>query len=1085
VTGVRRTEGATLARRVLVGAVGLVIMLGGPTLASWLAIGTGTGIAGVGTLTAPGAPGASVAASTVSLSWAAGAVSGGGTVKYHVERRTNAGSTWSSVCGSTAAAPITGTSCSDTSVPSGTYRYRVTAVYRSWTAVGAESASPVTVTSDATPPTNVLSLASGATGAFLNGTTLFFNGNGAGSFQLKNAVTDSGAGATGPASATFPAIAASGWTHAAETVTSGTGSAPTITYTSSAYSWTASPSTPADQAIIGTDVAGNNATSSVHFVSDVAGPTGGALTVNGTVATAGGSSSFNNTGTFTIGTRTDFSADALSGFVSSVLTRETATLTSSDGVVDGTCGATWTGSTTIVGNPNQTLGNGCYRFTLTGTDKVGNTSNLVGIVKVDVTAPTTPSLGFSSTGTNTYVSGSVVFDNPQAGKSGAFTVTAATTDSDSGIGKVNFPSLTGITGGGDDTSSPFQTTYTWSGAGATASGSQTVTATNNALNTSTGTFTVTPDTTPPSGGTLTYTNGFVTTLSVPVTLPVVTDAGSGINTSGGVLTRAETALANGVCSTPTSFTTTVTLSGGNDISVTSDKCYKYQYTAADNVGNVSTAYTSASIAKVDATAPSLTVEQAAGQADPTNGSTINFTATFSETVTLFATGDVTLSGTAGATTATVTGTGPFNIAVTGMTSSGTVVASVAANKAIDAAGNNNVASTSTDNTVTRDVTGPTVTSVSSTTANGSYTTTATIAVTVTFSESVVVTGTPTLTLETGATNRTASCASGTGTATLTFNYVVQAGDTSADLDYVATNSLALAGGTIRDALTNNATLTLPAPGAANSLGANKAIVIDTAAPTVTVDKKSGQADPTNAVPMLWTVTFNEPVTGFDATDLTRTGTATGGSVSVTGSGASYEISVSGTPTNGTIIFTIAANKAIDVVGINNTASTSTDNTITYDTVAPTPASVVAVDDGNAGQIAAKNGSHQDTLTFTYTDTNGMDPGSIVSGWNGSGLQNVSVVFTDGGGSANDTITVPGIGVVDLGSKSWLTSTSTKTESLSQLSANAFVLTITTDPDGNATGVAASNFTWSTSTGTADDRAGNAAAGSVTSNTQRF
>ena len=43
---------------------------------------------------------------------------------------------------------------------------------------------------------------------------------------------------------------------------------------------------------------------------------------------------------------------------------------------------------------------------------------------------------------------------------------------------------------------------------------------------------------------------------------------------------------------------------------------------------------------------------------------------------------------------------------------------------------------------------------------------------------------------------------------------------------MATTSLALNGGTIRDAATNNATLTLAAPGAAGSLGANKALVVD-------------------------------------------------------------------------------------------------------------------------------------------------------------------------------------------------------------------------------------------------------------------
>ena len=74
---------------------------------------------------------------------------------------------------------------------------------------------------------------------------------------------------------------------------------------------------------------------------------------------------------------------------------------------------------------------------------------------------------------------------------------------------------------------------------------------------------------------------------------------------------------------------------------------------------------------------------------------------FSESVTDFATGDVTLSGTAGATTATVTGSGTtYNVAVSGMTANGTVIASLLAGVAHDAANNPSLASTSTDNTVT-------------------------------------------------------------------------------------------------------------------------------------------------------------------------------------------------------------------------------------------------------------------------------------------------------------------------------------------------------------------------------------------------
>ena len=138
----------------------------------------------------------------------------------------------------------------------------------------------------------------------------------------------------------------------------------------------------------------------------------------------------------------------------------------------------------------------------------------------------------------------------------------------------------------------------------------------------------------------------------------------------------------------------------------------------------------------------------------------------------------------------------------------------------------------TDTNYTPDTTPPTVSSVTSSTANGTYKVGDTVSVQVTFSEVVNVTGTPQLTLETGTTDRVVNYASGSGTSTLTFTYTVQAGDTSADLDYQGATALGLNGGTIKDAVGNNGTLTLASPGAANSLGANKAIVIDGVVPTV-------------------------------------------------------------------------------------------------------------------------------------------------------------------------------------------------------------------------------------------------------------
>ena len=86
-----------------------------------------------------------------------------------------------------------------------------------------------------------------------------------------------------------------------------------------------------------------------------------------------------------------------------------------------------------------------------------------------------------------------------------------------------------------------------------------------------------------------------------------------------------------------------------------------------------------------------------------------------------------------------------------------------------------------------DTTPPTVTAVSSTQAAGAYAAGTTIPITVTFSEAVTVTGTPQLTLnDSGA---VANYASGSGTATLTFTYVVAAGQNTPDLDYASTAAL--------------------------------------------------------------------------------------------------------------------------------------------------------------------------------------------------------------------------------------------------------------------------------------------------------
>lgn len=132
---------------------------------------------------------------------------------------------------------------------------------------------------------------------------------------------------------------------------------------------------------------------------------------------------------------------------------------------------------------------------------------------------------------------------------------------------------------------------------------------------------------------------------------------------------------------------------------------------------------------------------------------------------------------------------------------------------------------------------PTVASagLTSTSTNGTYGPGSVITIQVPFTETVIVNttgGIPTLLLETGSTDRTATYSGGSGTNTLRFQYTVRSGDSAADLDAASTTALQLNGGTIRDAAGNNAVLTLPAPGATGSLAANAALVIDGVAPSL-------------------------------------------------------------------------------------------------------------------------------------------------------------------------------------------------------------------------------------------------------------
>ena len=212
----------------------------------------------------------------------------------------------------------------------------------------------------------------------------------------------------------------------------------------------------------------------------------------------------------------------------------------------------------------------------------------------------------------------------------------------------------------------------------------------------------------------------------------------------------------------------------------------------------------------------------------TNDATITLTFTAGLSTSNFEESDITVTN---GTLSSFVGSGTTYTVIFTPTEQGVCTINVAAGTFSDSSNNNNNIAASQFNW-TFDSVAPTVTNVTSTKTDGSYTIDEVIPVAVTFSEVVNVIETPTLTLETGSNDVVVNYSSGTGSNTLIFNYTVAVGHNSIDLDYVDTSALALNSGTIKDAATNNATLTLVSPGNANSLGANKALVIDTAAPTI-------------------------------------------------------------------------------------------------------------------------------------------------------------------------------------------------------------------------------------------------------------
>ena len=253
-----------------------------------------------------------------------------------------------------------------------------------------------------------------------------------------------------------------------------------------------------------------------------------------------------------------------------------------------------------------------------------------------------------------------------------------------------------------------------------------------------------------------------------------------------------------------------------------------------------------------------------------------------------------------------------------------------------------------------DTTVPTVSGVTATTDDGTYNQDDVIAITVTFSEAVTVTGTPQLTLETGIADAVVDYTSGSPGTTLTFNYTIAADNVSSDLDYLSTTALALNSGSIVDAVGNAATLTLAAPAATNSLGANKALIIDGAVlpsitgvalasdnTTIAVTISEAVYNATGGSGSLEASDFALSIAGGSATVSSATPT----SISASDNVYTLGISLSGTPDGSEVLSVVPVDDGIYDRSGNEASTTQSNNTATLnDQLAPTILSVALASD---------------------------------------------------------------------------------------------------------------------------------------------
>lgn len=370
--------------------------------------------------------------------------------------------------------------------------------------------------------------------------------------------------------------------------------------------------------------------------------------------------------------------------------------------------------------------------------------------------------------------------------------------------------------------------------------------------------------------------------------------------------------------------------------------------ANDPAGNFNLAADQFSITFIGS---AVIVEITSGEIDPTNATPFEITVTFSEAVSGFELGDISVGN---GSVSNLLGSGAVYTALVTPAGDGLVTVDIPADVVIGIYDNSNLAAVQFS--ITFDITSP---SVAISSLESVLTNLSPFEVTITFSADV--TGFTLGDISVG--NGTASDFAGSGSV-YTAN-ITPTADGTVTVD--------IAAGVAIDTATNP-----------NTVATQFSIEYDGTRPSVIVS--SVQTTPTNDSPITFTIAFSENVTGLGASDFTATNGVIG---SLSGSGSSYNLTVAPSA-DGFVTLTLGDEQCEDAAG--NRCEASVPYTIQYDIARP-------------GVVITNPTDGHFTFTFTESVT-GFAIGDIaITGGTLSNFAGTGAVYTADVNSSAATVTL--------------------------------------------------------------------------------